>query len=307
MLNRLHRYIHRDGGFKVSIVNATRVGQDLFKRLQPQPIALQLITQAAAGALLLSTSLKDEGTILLRVDGDGPLGFLTAEANTRGTVRGMAGNLDTDFEVDPQKGLFQQALGAGRLTVKRCVKPSDKVFSSVVDLSAGEMAHNLANYLLQSEQIPSALQLGALLDPHTGIRGAGGIFIQALPNSDANLLFILEERLKELPALGSIFSDENGHREIISYLFDDIPVKQLKVTETVYRCNCSFERIVRGISALPHQELEEMQRENRVFEIRCSFCNKAYQLGTAELNQIIELKVQDATNRAATGHSAGKA
>ncbi len=286
----LKRYIHKDGQFKVTIVETTQIGRDVFRGLHPSPIALQLMTQAMTGALLLSANLKDEGVLLFRFAGDGPVGHVTVEANTLGHVRGCVGHNAIDFELDRGVDLFQTAAGTGNLTCKRKLEPGGRVYSSMVELVPGGIALNYANYLLQSEQVHSAIQIGAALDPSCGVKGAGGILIQAMPGANDNLLFILEQRLQEMKTLGEQFSEPDGHDRIRDWLFDDIGVNQVKETEVAYFCSCTQQRMLQVISTLPITDLKDLRKDNKVVTINCSFCAKGYQVPPDELDIILDMK-----------------
>ncbi len=287
MTSVLRRYIHEEGQFKAMVAETTGAGRAVFQRLSPSPIALQLLTQAMTGAVLMSANLKDEGTLMVRFDGDGPMETITAEANTLGHVRGAAGHPQLDFSPNPKLGLFQQAVGSGRLSVKRKTKPTDKVFTSVVPLVAGEMALNFANYLLKSEQVPSAIQLGAGLDAELGIGGAGGILIQALPGANEHLLFLLEDRIASLPSLGECFAAPDGQDQILDRLFEDLPLKLLAETEVAFACPCSKERMLLLLSGLAEKDLREMRASKEPLELRCSFCGQSYACDPEDLEPIL--------------------
>jgi len=286
----MRRLIHEGGEFKAVIVDATEIGRAYFRGAQPSPIALQLVTQAMTGVLLLSTDLKDEGTLLMRLGGEGPMGQITVEANTDGHVRGFTQNAAVDFERVEGQGMFQTAIGAGMLKTLRRTQHMTQPYESVTELIPGEIALNMAHYLLSSNQIQSGIQLGASLHAEHGVAGAGGILIEAMPGANQNLLFIVEDRLTTMPGLGTMFAEPGGMDRISEYLFDDIAVKSLGETGVVYRCSCSRQRMLQIISTLPVSELAEMVAENKDFEINCQFCNKAWPCSTQDLSAVIEYK-----------------
>lgn len=288
MTDLLKRYIHQDGSFKAAIVNTTQTGRDVFQRIQPSPIGLQLLAQGMSGALLMASSLKAEGTMLFSAQGNGPGESLSVEANTAGSVRGTMGNPSVQFQPDTSLGLFQQTIGAGKLTVTRRTKKAPQPYQSVVDLLEGELAMNLANYLLKSDQTQSAIQLGATLEADKGIAGSGGILIQALPNADENILFILESRLTELPPLGELFSSSEGEQELVDHLFDGLEIQHMAELPVQYHCPCSRNRIFQLLAGIPKAELKAMRKENKNHELTCSFCNQAYEILPEDLDVLIE-------------------
>jgi len=288
MTDYLKRYIHEDGHFKVAVVDTTRVGQNAFQILNPSPIALQLMTRAMAGSLLLAANLKGQGTIHLRFNGQGPLGHLTVEANTEGHVRAVAGNMNLILEKAPD--LFQAALGSGELVVQRRTEHHPDVYQSVVSLVNGGMALNLANYLLQSEQVKSGIQIGSSLHAEKGIAGAGGILIQALPEANENLLFIVEDRLSSLAPFGELFARPDGHQQIFEHLFDAMPVKLLDENEVAYRCDCSRARTYQVLASLAKEDLIGLRDEGTPVTLNCSFCNNAYTFSTEDLVAVLAQK-----------------
>ena len=275
MAYELKRYLHEDGQFKAVVVDATGVGRDAFQRLSPSPIGIQLLTQAMTGALLISSTLKGASALMFRFEGEGPAEHITVEANTAGHVRGFLGNPAINFQRDAEIGLFQQALAFGHLRVKRKSEETGKVFTSVVPLVEGEIALNFAHYLMQSEQIGSGIQLGANLDPELGVAGAGGVLVQAMPGANDHLLFILEERIKEMGSLGEIFSKPEGHQTIVDWLFEGLAVKQVGVAKVEYRCTCTRQRMLQILATLPLDDLRDLTKEKST-EIRCSFCTKPF-------------------------------
>lgn len=288
MTNSMKRYLQVDGDFKATVVDTTQVGRDYFERIQPSPIGLQLITQAMTGALLLANGLKGEGSLLLVAKGNGPGGTLTVEANTEGHVRGTMTQPHLHIQPEPSLGLFQQVIGAGTLAVTRRTQKTPKGYQSVVDLVEGEISLNLANYLLNSDQIHSAIQLGSNLDAEHGIAGAGGIMIQALPNANENVLFILEQRLGELPSLGDLFSGQGGHKIIEEHLFDGLEVSDMGESEVNFVCPCSRQRMIQLLGGIPIEELESMRSENKSQSVTCHFCNQTYAISIEDLDVLIE-------------------
>lgn len=283
----LKRYLEKSGQFKLSIVDTTVVGQDTFRRLQPSPIGLQLLSQAMSASLLMTTNLKDAGTLSLKFTGEGKINHLTVEANTQGQVRGYAGDLSIHFEPNETLGLFEQALGAGHLTYRWRARQNPNVQTSVVELVPGEIATNITHFLHQSDQVRSAMSLGTKLDTKLGISGSGGILIQALPGANPNALGILEDRLITLPPIGgSLGNGTDGFETLESFLFDGFTVEKLHEMDVQYRCQCSKELIASVLASLPK---EELQGDGEI-TVACNFCTKPYHFSKHEIDHIINAK-----------------
>lgn len=275
----LRRYLEKSGQFKVVAVDTTHVGRDAFLRLQPSPISLQLVVQAMSGAVLLTSQLKDAGTLSLKFQGDGPMQHITVEANSQGQTRGYCGDIHCDF-APAEAGLFETAIGAGTLTYRWRSSRTNQIHTSVVPLVAGEMAPNLTHYLLQSDQIPSALSLGAVLDPDKGVKGSGGILIQALPGADPNVMVILEDRLANLPPLGSFFGQAPGFSGMEKILFENLDVELLHEQAVSYHCSCSRERILKILASLEENDISGGEEG---VTVHCSFCTKPYHFSQDEI------------------------
>jgi len=278
----LRRYLQHDGHWKAVAVNTTAIAREAFQRLQPSPHSLQLVVQAMTGALLLTPMLKSAGTLSLKFEGDGPLGHLTAEADSQGKTRAFCGDLNWSGELAEGNMLFQQALGAGRLTVRSRLARSAHHHSSVVDLIAGELAANLAHYLLQSDQVSSAISLGTLLCPERGVHGAGGILIQALPGARPEELAVLEERLVALPPIGVLFGEQD-FTALEKILFEGLGFDLLHEQEVAWFCKCTRQLV---LSLLSHMERQELLSDPQGITVQCSYCAKPYHFTQKELQEL---------------------
>lgn len=290
MADYLKRYIHEDGAFKATVVSTTLIGRELFKTFNPTPDSLTLLTQAASGSLLLTSALlKSEGTLMVKAKGDGPVESLIAEANTSGQVRATLG--ETNLVVEAARNtLFGQAVGDGTLTIARKLVRANEPSQGVVPLVNGELAENLAHYLFQSEQVRSGIRLGVKLDAEHGVAGAGGVLIQALPDADPNLIFVIEERLAEMSSFGDLFSTVDAHAAVTDYLFSDMPIKWLRTTEVTYSCSCDRRRILQVLAAMPRTDIAELLSSKETVKLECSFCHKDYPVGEEDLQVILDMK-----------------
>lgn len=290
MAETLKRYIHKDGQFGAFVIQSTELAREAYQRHKLDPLSTQLLAQMMTGTLLLSANLKGQGSIQAKMRG-GQNQQLVAEADTLGHVRGYAALENSSL--DPSRGLFEQAIGGGGvMEVKRHTLPANKLFNSVVELVRGELSLQFANYLLQSEQLRAGVVLGATLDPETIVKGSGGVMIYALPNCSDDLLFILENRLQELPPLGETFADEDGHAKVAAFLFDDLSTKELDEMPVSFRCSCSQQRMLQVMHGLPVSELRDLRKEAKTFDIECQFCSTGYTISPEDLDAVIELKEQ---------------
>jgi molecular chaperone Hsp33 len=282
----LKRYIHEEGFFGAFVVGTTDIAREAYRLHQNDPRSLQLLAQLLTGSVLLTGNLKNQGS--LQVSMRSNTGQLTAEANTQGDVRGFVELAEVPFDAD--KGLLEQCMSGGVMEVKRRTGASGQVFTSVVELVRGELSLQFANYLLQSEQLRAGVKLGAALDPDVIVKGSGGVMVYALPNCNDDLQFIMEQRLQELPSLGELFADDQGHQKVADFMFGDMPMKELGETSVAFRCDCSQKRMFQVVHSLPLNEIQKMHDESKTFQISCQFCSSEYPISQEDLAAILDLK-----------------
>jgi len=276
-MNQLKKYIGKDGHFRAFVVQTTGIGQELFTRLQPYPISLRIIAEAVTSGLLMAADLKVDGNISIKAFGNGPMRHVTAEANSAGEARGYCGEPHLVLEKQEDSSFFTQAIGEGELTVRKRFAHTEKLYSSIVSLQAGGWAENLTRYYLESEQISSGMRLGVELDAHLGIKGSGGLLIMAMPEADPDILEMLDRNVRALPALGNLFSDDDGHNKLADQLFKGLDVKELESKSVCYRCNCSPLRVLEMLNSLPQDEVQDMKDKAEPISVNCAFCSKTYE------------------------------
>jgi len=273
----LKKFIGENGDFRAFVVDTTTVGRDLFSRLQPYPAALNIVTQAMTGALLMAADLKRKGTISIKATGSGPLGHVTAEANSQGEARGYCGVPQLVLEKKGEMDLFWRAIQDGELSVRKRFIDSDKVFSSFTKLAPGGWAENLTRFYQESEQVSSGMKLGVDLDAEHGIAGAGGVLIMALPQAESEVLTQLEKNIQKMEQLGQLFRGPTPHESVVDRLFDGLKVKELQSVPVCYRCNCSHEKVADMLKSLAAEEKNDMLEKGEPIQVNCAFCSKSYE------------------------------
>lgn len=289
----LARYTDSERNVRVCIADTTHVGRDAYRRLQCSPIALNLISQAMTGALLLVSEFKVPGSISLRFEGPGPAGHITVEANSDGEARGFSGDLSVDIDPPQDCSWFDSAIGPGQLTVRKRLSTTQQIFSSSVETEQGGVASNLSRYLLQSDQIASAMSLTARLDAHQGIAAAGGILVQALPQANEHILVILEDRLVQLGQMNERFGTANCFEDMANHLLEDLNLVELAQTPTSYRCHCSRQRVAQILKSLPDKDLAELVESAEDVTLNCQFCTKPYVFSCSEITTMVRDSSRD--------------
>ncbi len=269
------------------VVESARVLQGL------SPVATAALGRAMAGVALLSADLKF-GRILLQIKGDGPLGEILAEATHEGYVRGTVQNPSVYLPQEGRKLPVGKAVGKGGfISVVRDLGLKE-IYQGSTELISGEIAEDLAYYLTNSEQIPSAVALGVLVDRDGRVLQAGGYLIQRLPEATEEEIAYLEKRLLSSPPTTELLSKGLTPKEILSYFFGEIEV--LEERRVIFRCNCSLERVKRTLLALGQAELEKMLAEGNPVEVTCHFCRKTYHVPMEDLKELIQELAEEERN-----------
>ncbi len=274
-----------DGQFRVMAVESTQTIQTMRDLHDLSPVNTLLLGKMISAAAMLSLDLKvPEAELSLRLDGDGPLGGALIICSGSGDLRGYAFHPQLWLE-EAEDNLYPvRALGAGTLSVMRSI-PNKKPTSGTTALGEGELAQNLAHYFDQSEQIPTVVNLGVLIDKTASVRASGGFIIQQLPQADPKLADELIAALAKTPNVSDLMDMGLSLPEILTRFV--IPEDKLVLTLShliQYRCNCSRERFERALLLLGSAELEEM-REG--IDPVCHFCNSSYHFGPPDMDNLI--------------------
>lgn len=253
------------------------------------PNATVALGRTINAAALLGATLKPDSlqNVSLRLSGTGPIREIIAQADARGNIRGYVANPAVDLVEDIGKISFSRTIGAGFLTVTKDLGLREP-YKSIMPLKQGEVALDVAYYLAESEQIPSALILGLRIARDASIQSSGGILIQTFPDTDTSVIDSVELRIRSMPR--SLSDELAGGRDPLEVLRDLLEGAPLHAAETYplrASCRCSREMLSSLLLNIPLEELEAMAREDRGAELTCSFCTKRYHFSEAELNSII--------------------
>jgi molecular chaperone Hsp33 len=280
--DRLIQGMAAEGDFRVMAAQTTRTVETAREILDLAPVAADALGRALTGSLLLARLLNKqlrEQYVTLRFEGDGPLGVLIAEGTVAGAARGYVENpVPIDERLD-----VGRAIGRGMLTVIRGTAPAGKPYTSQILLKGGGIAKELTHYLMQSEQITSAVLLG-VLNRREGVAAAGGIIIQAFPHTSAEAIAKIEERIQEAPPLSTLI-EKMPIEDVVAQVLHGIDYKQIDSSFDVpleYRCTCTRERALAPLALFPREELQVMISEGGS-EVTCQFCGRKYSFSREDL------------------------
>lgn len=236
---------------------------------------------------MMGAMLKGEDSITVKVEGDGPMGAIVADANAKGHVRGYTANAHVDFDLN-EKGKLDvtRAVGKnGRLSVIKDMGLKD-YFTGEVPIVSGEISEDFTYYFANSEQIPSAVGAGVLVNPDHTILAAGGFIVQVMPGADEEIIIRLEEQIQSFPAISALIQEGNTPEQILQRLFGDEEIKFHEQMPVEFRCKCSKERVANAIIGLGQEEIQNMIDEDHGAEASCHFCNEKYHFTEEELEEL---------------------
>jgi len=252
------------------------------------PVATAALGRLLTAAAMMGVMLKnDEDLLTLQIKSDGPVGGLVATSDRFARVKGYPFNGDIDLSLKPDGKLdVAGALGQGSLYVIKDMGLKEP-YVGTSPLVSGEIAEDLAYYFATSEQIPSAVGLGVLVDRDRSVRQAGGFIIQLLPGTDVNLIDNIERSVKKIGMVTSFYDAGNTTRGMADFLFKDIGYIVNETIPAEYYCNCGRERVEKALISLGKDELIKILIEDKKTSLHCHFCQKDYLFNERELQSII--------------------
>lgn len=293
MADGLMRALAYDGQVRVSAVICTDAVETARKRHDAFPTAIAALGRTMASTLLLSWGLKGEGSITLRIFGDGPLGGIIVTGDADGNIKGYVQEPQIDLPLNARGKLdVGGAIGEGDLYISKDIGLKEP-YTGSVPLVTGEIGDDVASYLMNSEQTPSVVSVGVLVNPDYSVAAAGGIIIQAMPGADDAVLDDLEERLKSARAVSGLINEGADIKGIIQNYLPGVEVQFLEEKEIQWHCNCSHERIGGLLKSVGIEEIEDMIEKDGETEVVCHFCSSRYHFDKAALEALLESMKQD--------------
>jgi len=288
MKDYLVRGVGREGQFRVFAATTTHLVDEARRRHDTWPVATAALGRSLTAGLLLGANLKGDDLLTLRILGDGPLGAIVVSANANGEVRGYVQEPHTDLEHTAEGKLpVGAAVGKGVLYVSKDMGLKEP-FTGSVDLVSGEIGEDIAQYLLVSEQTPSAVALGVLVGPDGSVKASGGLIVQLLPGTDEELLAHLEKSINNLPPISSLVARGLTPEEIVAEAVGGIEVDYLDSVPLRFKCNCTRERVEGVLVSLGREEIEKIIQEQGQAEVHCHFCGETYVFTSQELAAILQ-------------------
>jgi molecular chaperone Hsp33 len=285
-----------DGFIRCMAAVTTDLVAEAARRHETSPTVAAALGRTLTGALLLGSGLKELDRLTVQLVCDGAVGGITAEANAHGGVRGYARNPQADVPLN-ERGKFDVSaiVGAGMFYVTHesgyDMGLYKEPYRGSVPIVSGEIAEDFANYLVKSEQLPSAVLLGVLMraraDGAPFVEAAGGLMIQVMPGADEKAVATIEETIRRAPHVTTLVREGAQPADLLRAALGGVPFEVLEERPVRFACSCSYERAVSMISSIDRGELESILREDKGAAMTCHFCNETYRLDELAIESIL--------------------
>lgn len=287
MSDRLLKAMARNGKVRIYICDTTQLVQEAKDRHDLWPTASAALGRVLSVGVMMGSNLKSNKEKLnITINGGGPIGTIMVDAYADGSVRGFVGDPHVHYQYnDTGKLAVGVAVGKeGYLEVKKDMGLKED-FGGKVNLQSGEIGDDFAFYFALSEQTPSIVSVGVLVNPENNIIASGGLLIQMMPDASEEDIVACEEVIKTLKPMSTLISEGIPLEIILRQLFDDVKILEQRTVQ--FKCNCSRERMHAALTTLSLEDLKAMASEDHGCELNCQFCGNHYQFSEDELMQII--------------------
>ena len=280
-----------DGMIRALAINAHDTVQTAREKHGTSPLVTAALGRLMMGGQMMGAMFKNPGELItLSVKGNGPIGGLTVTANTDGQVKGYPDHSDVWLPLKPNGKLDVGAgIGQGTLTVIRD-QPGTEPYSSRVELATGEIGGDLTYYFLMSDQVPTSVGVGVLVDRDTSVRQAGGFILQLMPGYENAVVDQLEANLKGVKSVTDMFEAGMTPTNVLEYLLRDMDYLELETMPAEFHCGCSEERALRAMRTLTAEDIQDMVDKGEPVETTCEFCGKTYRFDPAALKDLLQQK-----------------
>ncbi len=286
-MDKIIRATAGDGFIKMAVITARDTVQRAQEIHHCSPTAAAALGRTLCAASMLGEMMKEErGTLTIRINGGGSIGSIVAVSDSAGYVRGYVTNpaVELPLRADGKLDVGGAVGRDGMLTVSRDIGLKEPYIGSTA-LVSGEIAEDLTEYLLESEQVPSACALGVLVDTDRTIKAAGGFIVQLMPGAPEELIGKLEDNIFMMDQLTTVL-DEDGAEAVFEQVLKGLEHHIVGEAPVGYRCYCSRERVAEALRCVERGELEEMIAEGKDCSISCQFCDATYSFTPDELRAI---------------------
>ena len=252
------------------------------------PVATAALGRLLTAGAMMGSMMKGEKDVLtLQIKAGGPLQGITVTADSQGNVKGYVGNPDVCIPANSKGKLdVAGAVGPGFLTVIKDMGLKEP-YSGQVMLQTCEIAEDLTYYFATSEQVPSAVGLGVLMNKNNTVRQAGGFIVQLMPFAEEDVISRLEQNVQKINSVTNLLEEGHTPESLLEKVLEGFDMQINEKMDTRFHCNCSKERVEKALISIGRKELNEMIQEGKPIEMNCHFCNTNYNFTVEELKEIL--------------------
>ncbi|MDB8665235.1 Hsp33 family molecular chaperone HslO [Streptococcus anginosus] len=289
-MDKIIKTISKNGAFRAYVLDSTETVRTAQEKHHTQASSTVALGRTLIASQILVANEKGDTKITVKVLGTSSIGAIITVADTKGTVKGYVQNPGVDIKKTATgEVLVGPFVGNGEFLVITDYGTGNP-YHSMTPLVSGEIGEDLAFYLTESQQTPSAVGLNVLLDANDKVKVAGGFLLQVLPGAKEEEITRFEKRIQEMPAISTLLESENHIEALLSAIYGNEPYKRLSEEELRFQCDCSKDRFLNALSSLPKSDLEEMRDEDHGAEITCQFCQSTYHFDEKDLEELIRDK-----------------
>ena len=266
----------------------TEMVENARERHNTSPVATAALGRLLTAGAMMGSMMKGEKDVLtLQIKAGGPLQGITVTADSKGNVKGYVGNPDVCIPANSKGKLdVAGAVGPGFLNVIKDMGLKEP-YSGQVMLQTCEIAEDLTYYFATSEQVPSAVGLGVLMNKNNTVRQAGGFIVQLMPFAEESVISRLEENVQKISSVTSLLEEGHTPESLLEKVLEGFDVQINEKMDTRFHCNCTRERVEKALISIGRKELNEMIQEGKPIEMNCHFCNTNYNFTVEELKEIL--------------------
>jgi len=275
-------------------ISSTHLVAEARERHKTLPVVTAALGRLlSAGAIMGSMMKGDKDIVTISLKGDGPAGYITVTADSHGHVKGFPGNPNVDI---PRKYAGKldvgAAVGRGLLTVSYDFGLKEP-YSGQVEIQTGEIAEDLAYYFTVSEQLPSAVGLGIMVDTDSSVKHAGGFIVQLLPDAPEDVIELLEKKLANLEPVTTMMEQGMAPEDMLLHIFEGVDIEFTERHDVEFYRDCSKEKVKRALDAINDKDLQDIVNDGEDIEVKCYFCNTAYKFSIADIKDILSSRKID--------------
>lgn len=284
-MNYILRGTSKNHGIRIFAADTTSMVEEARRLHNTSPVASAALGRALTASSIMGIMMKgDNDKLTLSINGKGPLGTIVCVADSKGTVKGYVSNplVDIPSRADGKLDVGSAVGINGLVTIIKDMGMKEP-YTGQYPLVNGEIAEDLTAYYAYSEQQPSAIALGVLVDVDYSIKAAGGFIVQLMPEAEEKDIDILEKNLSQITSVSHLIDDGKTPEDLINLVLKDLEPMIYEKIPVSYKCDCSRERIEKALISIGKKDLDEIIKEDKLAEISCHFCNTVYHFNEAEL------------------------